>query len=330
MLTLNWLENPSGMAGLPDNVRSGLEAHGITEADFPEIAKAHPFTTFNLVVEHSGQCLAVPAGSQTVGQPVIQYPCLGAQVRDQGWRLIPIGNDLVQIEASHSGQCLAVPAGSQTDGQAVIQYPCLGPSVPDQSWRMVPVGGGRYQLRASHSDKCLAVPAGSQTVGQGVIQFTCLGTSVPDQLWRLRPISSMQPSFAALKDPAHPGDSNRFEFVKHEPYERLPPGGMPDFIKDSLTRKVVNSSTFVQEKSYSASLSSSGTINFGKLLTLGLAGEGTWTWTDRTSKKQSDGTSTTHEIKIARPPSDYTGSTFLHVFHDKLWKTYMFVLDDNF
>jgi hypothetical protein len=323
MLPLRWLESPDGMAGLPADVRDALSQKGITAADFPEIAKADPFATFNLVAQHSGQCLAVPAGSQVVGQGVIQYPCLGAAVRDQGWRLVSVGNGLVQVIASHSDQCMAVPAGSQVEGQGVIQYPCLGPDVHDQSWRMIPVGDGSYRLQAQHSNKCLAVAGGTFDPGGGVVQVAC--AVVPEQQWRLRPISSMAPSFASLMEAARPGDSNRFELVDRFPYDAATPVQM-----ETLTRKVTNMSTETTDTSYTSGVSVSGSLSFAKLITEGLSSDDSMTWTNQTSVKQSDGVSTSHQLKIGTPTPDYNGPVFLHVFHDKLWKTYMFVLDDNF
>jgi hypothetical protein len=52
--------------------------------------------------------------------------------------------------------------------------------------------------------------------------------------------------------------------------------------------------------------------------------------TPRTSTKQSDAASTTHAIKVGQPTPGFAGSTFLHVYHDKLWKSYVFLLDSRF
>jgi hypothetical protein len=330
-LYLRWLTNPNGMNGLPPETRRDLGILGITTDDFPEIAKAHPFVTFNLKPAHSGQCLGMTKDSNAIGDIATQQRCGDAAAVHQGWRLVPIGKDLVQIVSAQSDQCLAVPAGSQADGQLVIQYPCLGPSVPDQSWRLFQKGKGRVQIRASHSNKCLAVPASSTVPGQGVIQYECLGgdAGFPDQLWDLRAVSYQRPTFASLKNTARPGDSNRFEYRDRFPYVPSPSGNA-DPITHMFKREITNSSMSVTEKSRTTSMTMTGSVKFLDWMKVGLSQDSSWTWTDSTSFKQSDTLSTSHTIKVGQPSPGFGGSTFLNVFHDKLWKTYVFVLDTNF
>ncbi|MET9315349.1 RICIN domain-containing protein [Kribbella sp. NPDC003505] len=88
---------------------------------------------------HSGDCLAIPAGSRVDGTGSIQWTCgtnpkdgrLG--IEDQRWWVrydsYLGGYQIVNVK---SGKCLAIPAGNTTPGIQAIQWTCA--SAVDQRW----------------------------------------------------------------------------------------------------------------------------------------------------------------------------------------------------
>ncbi|MET9317695.1 RICIN domain-containing protein [Kribbella sp. NPDC003505] len=88
---------------------------------------------------HSGDCLAIPAGSTAIGTGAIQWTCgtnswdgqLGLD--DQRWYVTSdpyLGG--YQITNINSRKCLAIPAGSTTPGTQAIQWTCADDL--DQRW----------------------------------------------------------------------------------------------------------------------------------------------------------------------------------------------------
>ncbi|MET9318229.1 RICIN domain-containing protein [Kribbella sp. NPDC003505] len=88
---------------------------------------------------HSGDCLAISAGSRVNGTGAIQWPCLTDRygypvgLDDQRWY---VRHDSVlggyQIVNYASDKCLAIPGGNTTRGIQAIQWTCAYD--PDQRW----------------------------------------------------------------------------------------------------------------------------------------------------------------------------------------------------
>ncbi|MET9315348.1 RICIN domain-containing protein [Kribbella sp. NPDC003505] len=88
---------------------------------------------------HSGDCLAIPAGSRVDGTGAVQWTCgtnpfdgyLG--IDDQRWY---VQHDSVvggyRIRNFKSEKCLAIPNGNATPGVQAIQWTCAND--PDQRW----------------------------------------------------------------------------------------------------------------------------------------------------------------------------------------------------
>jgi len=51
------------------------------------------------------------------------------------------------------------------------------------------------------------------------------------------------------------------------------------------------------------------------------------TWTNSSSTKRSTANKTIDSLTIGQPSSDYNGPTLLHLYEDRIYKTYAFTLD---
>ncbi|MFD9444676.1 RICIN domain-containing protein [Streptomyces sp. NPDC060006] len=130
----------------------------------------------NIVNQHSGKCLAVPADSTANGKVLIQWEC--NDNLDQEWyaEWIPGGDgNRYRIRNYRSGKCLAIGGSSTALGANAIQWTCSGND--DQKW----IWDSAVRLRNVHSDHCLAVPNSSLANGTELVQWTCTLNS--DQGW---------------------------------------------------------------------------------------------------------------------------------------------------
>jgi hypothetical protein len=122
-----------------------------------------------VIVKHSGQCLAVANGSTQETARVVQQTCDGQL--SQWWTFVPAGGGYYELIARHSGMCLDVNGGSTENGAALIQYRCHGGD--NQLWQMRTLGGGWLQIVSKLSGKCLDVTEASFDDGTPVIQYDC-------------------------------------------------------------------------------------------------------------------------------------------------------------
>jgi len=138
-----------------------------------------PFTSA-LVVQHSGQCLDVYAGSQENGATLIQWPCHSGS--NQQFEMKPVAglDEVYTLVAQHSGKCLDVLGGLQTNGAPLIQWSCTGGG--NQQFKVEPVGS-QFQLVAQHSGKCVGVAGSSAQNGAPLVQQSCTGGG--NQRWQV-------------------------------------------------------------------------------------------------------------------------------------------------
>ena len=122
-------------------------------------------------------------------------------------------------------------------------------------------------------------------------------------------------------------DPNRYEFIGAFPY--LPPfspGDAPSTQTFSVEQKTTNSMTTVSDNSYSVGLSIGAKLNILSFKTK-LTASSTWTWTNSKSEKLSTGLGSTDALTVGQPAFGYAGPTLLHVYEDRIYKTYVFTLD---
>ena len=153
-------------------------------------------TKFELIAQHSGQCLTAPA-EQVKGWPQLQQQgCRTTE--DQRFRIIPILDGRLTIRAVSSERCLTVAGGSRDDGAAVIEATCSGdmgdpldlPSSlpPEQLWTIVTAGDGRLQIFNDLSRKCLDVAGADTADGAALIQWSCHVDST-NQHWQVNAVA---------------------------------------------------------------------------------------------------------------------------------------------
>lgn len=97
---------------------------------------------YHIVVQHSGLCLNVNAGSATAGgklagAALIQWTCQTNGKTNDQWSVVSVGTyyHLVNV---NSGQCANVAYNSQTPGTGLIQWPCQPsqPSGQNDQWSL--------------------------------------------------------------------------------------------------------------------------------------------------------------------------------------------------
>ena len=93
----------------------------------------------------------------------------------------------------------------------------------------------------------------------------------------------------------------------------------------SVTQKQTNTSTDTAMESYSMGVSISGSGDT-TLLTGKFSQEETWTWTDSSSTKLSNGTTIADTLTVGQPAFGYQGPIFLKAYEDTIFKTYAFAL----
>ncbi len=157
-------------------------------------AEAHSLYV-SVVVQHSGKCLAIGAGSRDNGAPAIQYMCAG--YADQSLQIVDVDGEpgWHYIKFAHSGKCLTVNGNAWWDGATLDQWDCL--SQPNQMWSGE-FRGGLFEVHASRLNptKCITVHGQSQDDGAPVNQWECGAHA--NQAWQ--PEGGCHPSYEGAID----------------------------------------------------------------------------------------------------------------------------------
>ena len=153
-------------------------------------AQFDPAIYYRITAKHSGKCLAVAGGMNSLrnGDRVIQWECIEAE-DNQKWQVVAVGDGYYKIIAKHSGKGLDVFGGtvSTGNGVAVQQWDYVGGD--NQKWKIESVGDGYYSIMAKHSGKSLDVNGGVSATSNGpqAQQWDYVGND--NQKWRLTPVS---------------------------------------------------------------------------------------------------------------------------------------------
>jgi hypothetical protein len=125
-------------------------------------------------------------------------------------------------------------------------------------------------------------------------------------------------------------DPVRFDRTPYDfQYEPVPtcadnPNAATRIVKLTATSTVANSNT--RTSSYSVGVTVANSIN-PEIVSNHLKIADTFTWTDSTTTKDSDGTSTQSTLQFGQPFCTYQGYIFGHTYLDRVYRTYMFSLE---
>jgi hypothetical protein len=122
----------------------------------------------------------------------------------------------------------------------------------------------------------------------------------------------------------------RFDYIGEFPYQPpaspLGQGQMPSTQTYGVSQSSNTSDTSTSSYSNSVGFTVSGSADF-KVFKASLSVSSKWTWSHSTSKKDSTGTGSTDTLTVAQPTYGYAGPGLLHVYEDRIFKTYAYTLD---
>ena len=125
-------------------------------------------------------------------------------------------------------------------------------------------------------------------------------------------------------------DTDRFDYINEFPYQPPPsplgPGQMATTQPYAVTQSTTTSDTKTSSYSNSVGVTVSGGVNDG-LFKASLSVSNKWTWTHSSSNKESTGTGSMDTLTVGQPDFGYNGPGLLHVYEDRIFKTYAFTLD---
>ncbi len=122
--------------------------------------------------------------------------------------------------------------------------------------------------------------------------------------------------------------SERFDYLGEYPYQPpLVSGQMPSAQSYGVSQSTTTSDTHVDSYSNQVGFSISGGLDVGKLWKVSLSVSDKMTWSHSTSNKESSGSGSVDTLTVAQPAYGYTGPGLLHVYEDRIFKTYAFTLD---
>ncbi len=127
-------------------------------------------------------------------------------------------------------------------------------------------------------------------------------------------------------------NSSRFDYLGEYPIKPLPQGvTSPGVQTESVSQSMTTSDMMTTSYSNSVGFTVSGGTNFGGPTDTEFKAQLTvsnkWTWSHSTSTKDSNGTGSVDTLAITQPLFGYTGPAELHVYEDRIFKTYAFMLD---
>ena len=145
--------------------------------------------TSSAVVEHSGLCLEVPAGSTAVNTQLVQNTCNGRPEQNFRFEVVNAAAQIYYIVATHSNQCVVSPSINGTDGTALIQTTCSSPSSnATHHFRLerMAASGNRFRIRNTIQNRCIDVANGDTRTNRRVHFWNCQSlTSGRNQNWTL-------------------------------------------------------------------------------------------------------------------------------------------------
>ena len=121
--------------------------------------------------------------------------------------------------------------------------------------------------------------------------------------------------------------SPRFDYIAEFPYQPpLSAGQMPSTQGYSVSQSNTTSDTQTSSYSNSVGFTVSGGVNYG-LFKASLSVSSKWTWSHSSSQKDSTGNGSMDTLTVGQPAYGYNGPGLLHVYEDRIFKTYAYTLD---
>jgi len=124
-------------------------------------------TIYSIKARHSGKVLGIGGASQDNGAQVIQWDW--ANVNNEKWRVIDLGDDIYTFQAIHSGQFMSVYRNETNNGSWIVQYPA-NDQATSQQFLLTDASDGYFYMRPmDNTNKYVAVAGGSKDNGTSII-----------------------------------------------------------------------------------------------------------------------------------------------------------------
>ena len=129
-------------------------------------------------------------------------------------------------------------------------------------------------------------------------------------------------------------DTARFDYINEFPYQPPPAplgqGQMASTQPYAVTQSTSTSDTTTTSYSNSVGVTVTSALNLNLdavPFKASLSVSNKWTWTHSSSNKESSGTGSMDTLTVGQPDFGYNGPGLLHVYEDRIFKTYAFTLD---
>lgn len=125
-------------------------------------------------------------------------------------------------------------------------------------------------------------------------------------------------------------DSARFGFVTQLVYQPpLAAGAQPDKQTYSVSRSQTSTKQNKAVTTFNVGIDMQASAGLPLIFSVSADGNFQATWTNTTTTKQTQATSSQESVTVAQPDFGYAGPTILRVYEDLMWHTYVFALDWN-
>lgn len=140
---------------------------------------------FKIIAKHSGKALDVSGGS--MGYANVQQ-WTWANVDQQKWKFISVGDGYYKIVAKHSGKVLDVSERKTDNNRNVWVADSFTQNDDNQKWKPERLEGNTYKIIAKHSGKVLDVSGQSMNDGGNVQQYEWRRDSNRGREWTIEPL----------------------------------------------------------------------------------------------------------------------------------------------
>jgi Ricin-type beta-trefoil lectin domain len=158
----------------------GLYALVLLQSPSAATAQIDPNAWYQVIVQHSGQCLDVLGATSANGLDLGQHPCHAGD--NQKFQFRPLSSGFYRIVAGHSNKCVDQHGANFIDGGRIVQFDCHDGF--NQQWTVIPDGAGFNFIQVRHSGKVMDVAGASFAIAAKVIQHSQHGFG--NQRWRLQ------------------------------------------------------------------------------------------------------------------------------------------------
>lgn len=121
-------------------------------------------------------------------------------------------------------------------------------------------------------------------------------------------------------------DANRFQRLKLAsiPYQPYIAGNDMAGFSQSVSNTTQKDSSANYDSSYSVSYSANGSATFLGFINVSASSKGKFTWTYQTAHTSSQSFTHSGKVDVYPPSSSYKGTTYINVYYDRYYGTFMF------